>query len=241
MTRIIGLSVAIVALTVWGATEAHAGGFGFPENTSKGVGRGGSYMLGATGPEVIYLNPALLTRLDGFQATLNFNITDLNLSFAREGIDPNTEEPYAEIENEAPMFVAPMLFVSHNFGLDDFGFGLGIYGPSAYGSRRFPTGGPQRYILEKSELLEFFPSAAIAYQIGGLRFGATIQAAILMADLQLVTSASFADPSQERPDEDARTRLIDLRDIKPTGILGVAYDFSPAWSVGLSYKLPVTL
>ena len=57
---------AFAALFIMGVGlgEAAAGGFTFPENTTKGVGRGGAYMLGATGPEVIYLNPALLTRLD---------------------------------------------------------------------------------------------------------------------------------------------------------------------------------
>ncbi|MBH25755.1 MAG: hypothetical protein CMH57_15215 [Myxococcales bacterium] len=233
--------VASLTLLVMMGSEAQAGGFIFPENTTKGVGRGGAYMLGVVGPEAIFLNPALLTRLDGFQTTLDFNISDLNLTFKRAGTDPNTGQPYPEIENEAPPFVAPMLFMSHDFGLKDFGFGLGIYGPSAYGTRRFPTGGPQRYILEKAELWEIYPSASVAYQYGGLRLGATFQLAMLFADLQLVTYGGIGDPSEESPDDDARTYLKNLEDIKPTGILGVAYDFSPSLSVGLSYKLPVKL
>jgi len=241
--RLLPLIGLFISLTL--SHDALAGGFSFPDNTTKSVGRGGAYMLGAVGPEAIYLNPALLTRLDGFQTTLNLNVNRLDLNFHRAGIDPNTVTDdsdgsrYGIESNDAGPFPAPMLFLSNNFGLENFGFGLGVFGPSSYGTRTFPETGAQRYVLVKSELLEVLPSAAIAYQIDGLRLGATFQLAMLYTNLDIVISSTISNATKESPDDDTLANIQDLQDIKPTGILGVAYDLSPALSFGLSYKLPV--
>lgn len=234
---------AAMALSLGAASEATAGGFTFPELGAKAGGRGGAYMLGANGPEVIYFNPALLTRLDGSHITLDLSLHTLNAEFTRAGTDPNSDtgEGFATVENESGPFPEPMLFMSSDFGLDDFAFGLGFYGPNAYGSRSFPEDGPQRFILVESQLLEIYYSAAAAWRWEGLRLGATFQLAQLSTKFTTVTSAAGffgTGPEDEDPGDDARTSL-DMSAFGFTGILGVAYDVNPSLSFGLTYQLPV--
>lgn len=232
--------------------DAGAAGFTWPDNTTKAVGRGGAYMLGVRGPEALYFNPALLTRLKGTQTTLDVNGMMLDVEFSRAGLNPTTVddsgagEGFGTTHNEfggfpcCGIFPAPMFFASSDFGLEDFAFGLGAYGPSANGIRRFPVTPEMKYMLQSSDMLLIYYSAAIAYRIGGLRLGATLQYATLETEFQLRIStgltASMVD--DEDPANDTAATLH-VTDGQPTGILGIAYDFSPSLSLGLSYTLPV--
>ncbi len=236
-----------VTTTLWmTASTASAGGFTFPELGTKAAGRGGAYMLGANGPEVVYLNPALLTRLEGYHLTIDFSLHDLDLEFTRAGTDIDGNS-YNTVENEfggvggSGAFPEPMLFGSADFGLDDFAFGFGIYGPNAYGLRRFPKDGPQRFVLVESKLLQVFYSLAAAWRTGGFRLGATFQLAHTQSSFKTVTSScclvSGNELSDENPDDDALTTLT-LSELRPTGIIGIAYDVNQSLSFGLTYQLP---
>jgi len=246
-------AVGLLAVLASLATEtrpAHATGFVIPDNGTKSVGRGGAYMLGATGPEVIYYNPALLTRLKGFQLTLDLNIMDLDASFARSGEDPTTGEPFPLIENEfdgipcCGVFPAPMLFVSHDFGLDNFGFGFAVYGPSAVGARQFPLDGamegdrrsPSRYMLIEAEILEIYYTLAAAWQVQGFRVGISAQLAQLLPTFKLAIHAdNLTQPEAENPDFQAITTL-ETSGFSPTGIIGIAYDVNTSLSFGLTFQ-----
>ncbi len=233
-----------------GAVEALAGGFTFPELGSKAVGRGGAYMLGANGPEVIALNPALLTRLDGSKLTLDLHLHSLEASFARAGENPNAEVDgtgFEPVEEELGLFPEPMFFASSDFGLDDLGFGIGIYGPNAVGRREFPEDGAQRFQLIKSNLLEINFVGAAAWHWEGLSLGASFGVASIDTEFTTVTSGALGAPN-ENPDDDTQTN-ISVSDVKPTGIVGVAYDLMlgdgegprSSVSVGLSYEIPIDI
>lgn len=230
--------------------EAFAGGFTFPELGTKAVGRGGAYMLGANGPELIYLNPSLLTRLNGYHLTLDASFHSMDLDYTRAGIDPRTldengenGQPFETASDQFGVFPEPMLFMSGDFGLRDFAFGLAIYGPNAMGRREFPKDGGQRFMLLRSELLQVFYSAAAAWRHGGFRIGGTFQYVTL--DTKFVTTVSSAfslfnsDPADEADGDDAITEL-NLSDSNFSGILGMGYDFDQSWSVGLTYQLPMS-
>ncbi len=259
-TRLLAAALALLTLAALAAdpSDAYANGFTIPDNGTKSVGRGGGYMLGATGPEVIYYNPALLTRLKGFHLTLDVNLLNLDATFQRSGTYPTPPEgtpegqsvPYPSVSNtyEGPLgvglFPAPMIFLSHDFGLKDFTFGLAAYGPSAVGSRSFgldantPGDGlsPSRYILSESTILQIFYTAAVAWQWRGLRLGASLQLAHLMPEFTLaVHGENLTRPDKEDPTKQAIVN-IDTEGFAPTGILGVAYDVSPALSFGLAFQ-----
>jgi long-chain fatty acid transport protein len=229
------------------ASSAWAGGFTFPENGTRAVGRGGAYGLGGVGPEVLAFNPAMLSRLRGHQLTLDLNLIDMNTSFVRapegEGED---RVVYPEVNNDAEelpagFFPAPMLFFSSDLGLEDFTLAAGVYGPSAYGHNIYPEGGPQRFVLIESRLLQVYYSLAAAYHWEGLRVGGVFQLSTLSINLRTTASngATVTAVDSENPTNDAYTR-IKVTDLQPTGIVGVAYDISPSWTVGLSYKLPIS-
>lgn len=237
----------VVGISLACATAA-AGGYTFPENGSKAVGRGGAYGLGGVGPEALYFNPALLSRLRGYQLTLDLNLVNQSASFQRapegEGEDRVTFPEVSNQKGDLPCcssFLAPMFFASADFGLKDFTAAIGIYGPSAYGTNVYPMDGPQRFVLIESNLLQVYYSLAAAYHWQGLRVGGTLQLTHLTVDLTTTASGAFSARAadDEDPSQDIYTTL-EVSDVQPTGIVGVAYDISPALSVGLSYKLPVS-
>jgi long-chain fatty acid transport protein len=242
----IGILLVLV-ISLAGAT-AQAGGYTFPENGTKAVGRGGAYGLGGVGPEALYFNPALLSRLRGYQLTLDLNLANQTTAFQRapegEGEDRVTFPEIRNRKNALPccsVFPAPMLFASADFGIKDFAVAAGVYGPSAYGTNAYPENGPQRFILTEADIIQVYYSLAAAYHREGWRVGGTLQLTHLSVDLTTTASAGSSSRvvDSEDPSNDAYTTL-NVDDIQPTGILGVAYDFSPALSVGLSYKLPVS-
>ena len=243
--------VAVVAL--FGATlvcsEAQATGFTFPDNGAKALARGGGYMLGATGPEVIYYNPALLTRLDGLQLTVNLNVVSLDASFARSGNDPNTDMPYPVVEDEfeglpcCGVFPAPMLFASYDFGLEDFAFGAAVYGPSAMGGRAFSGDGntegdglgPGRYLLLRAQLLQINYTLSGAYHWNGLRVGMSGQLVQLTHDFRLAAHGGFS-PNSENPGQDIVTGLTGSG-FSASGNFGIAYDVNNSLSFGATFQL----
>ena len=243
MTRLISVAAAVIALVA--AAPAWAGGFNFPGNGTKSAARGGAYMLSVTGPEALQFNPALLSRLDGHQVTVNTNLHLLSATFDRAGTAPYSEKPsfdgdpieYGAIENEALLFPAPSLYLSSDFGLEDLVFAIGAYGPNAVGARKYPVDGPQRFLLIESEVLEIYYSAAVGYNFNGLRIGGTFQLSQLLAKFTTVTSSSLGTPD-ENPNDDAITAL-EVTDFKPTGLIGVAYDVDRSLSFGALYQFPV--
>jgi long-chain fatty acid transport protein len=243
--RALGATLALTLGLAAFAQEAHANGFTFPENGSKAVARGGAYGMNPAGPEALYFNPALLSKLKGYRLTLDLNLVNMNNTFQRapETKQDGTVVTFDEVSDDPDaqpflgVFPAPMLFASADFGLEDFTFALGAYGPSAFGTNAYPEDGPQRYMLIRSDLLQIYYSGAAAYQWNGLRVGATFQMAHLMTKIKTVSSSTPAGSGNEDPKDDSIAEL-DVTDLQPTGILGISYDISPALTVGLSYKLP---
>ena len=56
------------------ATVAEAGGYEIPENTTRGLGRGGANIAHVADPTATYFNPAGLTRVDGFGFSGSLNL-----------------------------------------------------------------------------------------------------------------------------------------------------------------------
>ena len=143
MRIIVPLLVGLCALP----SAALAGGFEIGDNGTRALGRGGAYVAGVDEASALYYNPGALTRVDGLSLTLNLNLVDYNASFQRSPfiyedssslLDPEREIQFDEVEQETAIFPAPMFFLATNFGLDNWTFGVGAYGPSAFGSPSYP-------------------------------------------------------------------------------------------------------
>jgi long-subunit fatty acid transport protein len=262
---------ALISMTIAAATLVPAallaGGLEVPDNGTRAVGRAGAYAAAVAEPMAVYYNPAALSLLDGFALTLNANLWFYDASFQR---DPFTVElipglqttiPFERAHNGAPFFPAPMLFASYDFGLQDWGFGLGVYGPSAIGRRDF--GGPDLaelaeiqardanprdwghgYLTESTDILLIFYSLAAAYDFGPVQLGLTLQLAHMMLEFTngadgggVLDALSNAD---EAPSLYTRARM-EASGLAPTGIVAVRVQPIRPLTFALSYRPRVAL
>lgn len=252
--------VALATLLVAPAA-ASAGGLDVGENGPVATGRGGAYAAAVDEPSAVYYNPAALATIDGFALTVNANIWLYDLTFQR---DPFTFQqgnsditvPFAEVSNSRNVFPAPMIFASHDFGLEDWGFGFGVYGPPSIGWSDFGSADLEElrdiaatddnvrdwghgYLMESSEMLLMYPSLAVAFDFGDLQLGLTLQLGYLGTTfVNAADGDGITDPnavSIEAPEAYARTTL-DVSGITFTGILGVRYQPFDALTLALSYR-----
>lgn len=234
--RTAGALVAAGACLILLATPdvANASGFEVPDNGTRSLGRGGAYAAGVDEPSAIYYNPAALTRIDGPAVTANLNLIQADITFQRESFEystnPGAPDPngffarridFDEVQNEAGYFPAPMLFAAHDFGLEDWSFGFGVYGPSSVGAKRFPgmevapddfngdvlgvyvpergqpitRDGGQAYMNVEYNLLLVFPSLAVSHRFRRvpLSLGITAQAALLWIDYTVGVDGIFGE------------------------------------------------
>jgi len=116
---------------------ALAGGFEFPTNGTVALGRGGAYTARADDLVSIELNPAGLLKVKGIQAYLGNNVSMNHVEFS--GFYTDGSQAPAVSDQSGPMWVAPFVALSSDFGLKNFSFGLAVYGPSANGLSHYPV------------------------------------------------------------------------------------------------------
>lgn len=167
----------------------HAGGFEFPSNGTAALGRGGAFTARADDLSAIEYNPAGLVKISGTHVYVGNNFSMYNMAFSPlftydEGLEegsmsrykPVAEEDWqlgAERTNEGGwQLLAPLVGVSTDFGLKDWRFALGIYGPSSYGQAKFEDGAPQKYMLKEESVLMALYTASVAWTpVRNLGFG----------------------------------------------------------------------
>lgn len=189
------LLTALAALTPLGAS---AGGFEIPDNGTFALGRGGAFVGRADDPTALIYNPGALVKLRGTHALIDHAFVFESATFTRAESDlpPGSDygfEPLAPVSNDASLFaLGGTIIVTSDLGLDDWTFAAGVYGPSAHGTKSYPTDGGQRYMLTELEAILFYPSLAVAY---GDRetFGVGVTLQLVMAptlDMSLVVDGS---------------------------------------------------
>ena len=256
LTVLSGVFLLSIPSLAWG------GGLDIGDNGPRSVGRGGAYSAAVNEPSAIYYSPAAISQIEGFAVTVNANLWFYNALFQRapytaellEGYE-NTYE-FAPAENDNSFFPAPMLFVSHDFGLEDWGFGVGAYGPPAIGNFSFSapeldrlanisTDDPSErdfghgYLMEEEDMMLIYFSAAVAYDFGPLQAGVTLQLGWLStlftngADGGGV-SDSEAD-SIEEPSLYTRNTL-EVSGVTPTVIVGLRAQPIDPLTLSLSYR-----
>lgn len=245
------LIVAILLVACGGSLAsqpAHAGAFYIPERGARALALGGAFIAGADDLNAQWLNPAALVRLDHeLSLYLDLGIIFSDQSFRRQDDpevmrkDPIYAGGFPTVEDEGPPFPDPSLAIASNFGLEDFVFALGAYGPYA-GTNQWPEDGPQRYSLVNLSALEFFIQLSVAWRPSKyLSVGAGFQWVITSIKQRLVISAYpgvFGWPEQRDLDTLAEVDVHDT--FSPSGNLGVLVTPITGLDIGLSVQLPVS-
>ncbi len=180
-TQRLVLSILLGALS---GSVASAGGFEFPEHGARAMGRGGAWTVGVDDLTALALNPAGLLRLDGTHLYLSDNLMWHDFAFTRapSGMDLTTQltefggnaaknvaptypgDPLETIRPKNKLFpLGAMLGLGSDFGLKNWHFALGVYGPNAFGKVELPQLGGQRYMLTSMDMLLLYYSLSFAY------------------------------------------------------------------------------
>lgn len=179
----LGLAVALLS------RPAAAGGFEYPSNGTRALGRGGAFTVRADDLSAMYFNPAGLAKLHGTHTLLNLNMTWEHIRYRRSPaprwrgecpdptlpecqlpvVDPNDPNSdgfvhFDAVENSAAFFPYGASFgVATDFGLHDWTFAAGVFGPSAVGKSEFPETGPQRFLFVRKDMLLLYPTVSVAW------------------------------------------------------------------------------
>lgn len=245
------------------AANVFASGFEFPSNGTAALSRGGAFTAKADDLSAIELNPAGLLALKGTYIYLGNNIsmanyehTPLVASYATYPDSDPTVPAFVDYSdflgfvkgktlknNAPPQYLGPLAGVSTDFGLQDWRFALGVFGPSANAVTDYPKDGPQRYTLVSTDVKLAWYTASVAWKpLDTLRLGLSLHWADLMqARLALVVSGAWngleiTQLAAPRYDVLAKVDVADRFGLAAT--LGAIWQPLPWLEIGASFKGP---
>ena len=168
-----------------GAGVALASGFHVADQGPRAAGRAGAFTARADDLSAIDVNPAGLARVRGTRFLLANRFTwayeeyrrarTVDWSDATHGI-PEFHD-FDPVTNAADFqALGPMIGLATDFGLEDWGFAAGVYGPPGTTSQRFPADGPQKYMLiERDVAILYYTLAAAWKHDDDFGFGLSLQ------------------------------------------------------------------
>jgi long-subunit fatty acid transport protein len=241
-----GLTLALAPAT------ANAGGFEVPDQGARAVGRGGAYAVGAADLTALHYNPGKLAPLSGTRFLYSHNILFQNTSFQRATLadawGANAGTSFDRADDRANIFAGNgFAVVGSNFGLKNWMFAAGVYGPSAIGKHDYRNYGPQSFMLTKMDVLVVYYSLAAAWQIPK-KFG--VGATLQYVDMPRMRYALVADSTPvtalDPIPNDQSTQLITDLNLKDrvgfTALLGLWYRPHPRIELGAGGRVvPVNM
>lgn len=193
---------------------ADAGGFEVPDQGARAVGRGGAYAVGAADLTALHYNPGKLATLGGTRVLYSHNLLFHRTDFQRAtlsdawGADAGTEFDLAQDRNRV-FPLGGFGVAASDFGLKNWMFALGAYGPSAIGRHDYAAYGPQSFMLTKMDVVVIYYSAAVAWQLPN-KFGVGVT--LQYVDMPRMNYALVVDSTPtatlDPVPDDASTQLI---------------------------------
>lgn len=188
-TRLISVLILVLITTGFSASTM-AGGFEYGPQGVHAAGRGGAFTVSADDPTAVFWNPSRLALIKGTRILLNVNSSYMNLNYKRADAylrtpkfdsetgqyklsnlkltdGAPTVQTFDTVSNGAGWFpLGASMGITSDFGLKDWGFGLAMYGPSAYGKVAFPDGSnaANRYNFMNMDTLLMFVTASAAWK-----------------------------------------------------------------------------
>lgn len=204
---------------------AHGSGFAIYTQGADSLGQGNSVAAHLDSPSAIFINPALINKLDGTKLELGTTL----LSPSREF----NSDTGASFKAERNNFFPSTLFITHSYN-DKLSFGLGVFNPFGLGSE-WNDSWEGKYIATKSELKTFNINPVVSYNvIPNLSLAAGIDYISLDASLEkkMNFSALPAPDGGQKFEGDGSGFGFNL---------GVLYDINNDTSFGVSYRSEVEI
>jgi long-chain fatty acid transport protein len=244
---LVGLGLALSVLAP--SAQVRAGGLYLFDRGTRALGRGGAFVAGADDPSSLWYNPAGLAA-SGKQIYMDATVTFFQGSF--QPTDASGAPTGPKVDAQPMVLPIPTFAISHNFGLEDWTFGAGVFAPNTVimgwpDTVRTSMGvqpSPARYsLLSLKGSLQSALTAGFAWHgIEGLSIGADIQ--VQMARYKVKTALSgcdgFACAFPQDPEFDSTVTLDMFPAVGVSGALGFTYDLVFA-KIGASVTLPYTL
>lgn len=226
-------TAALLVLGLAGVTAApqhvHAGGFEIPDLGARSLGRGGAFAVGASDLTALHYNPGKLAALGGTRFLYSHNLIWHNTTFQRAALSDawgdDAGYQFALAENGQKLFPLGLSgFIGSDFGLKNWMFAAGVYGPNAVGRHEYPDYGPQSFLLTKMDVLMIYYSLAAAWQLPKkFGVGVTLQY-VDMASMQyaLVADSAVTPNLNPIPDENSTQLINDLQLKDRAGFTAIA-------------------
>jgi long-chain fatty acid transport protein len=223
------LAIALGAAPALVFNVSHAEGSGFytPDIGAKTVGRGGAWIAGVDDLTAIYLNPAGLAHVKGENLMIVNNFDVFHTAYKRSPVE-------ATVHNRNPVDVIQFAGLCSNFGLRDFTFALGLYGPYSV-SESYDPEGPQRYQIVDIQRLQLYYMIGAAWKpYWWLRIGAETGVGEFGEDD--VYRFSVFNENNTKTDVQAKVHLEQFG----TMMYGLGFQLGPikGFELGASYQPP---
>lgn len=229
--------------------SALAGGFYVPEIGARAIALAGANVANNSGVTSIFHNPAGLAGIGGTQIQLNAMGAMANINYWRRPIKnaDGSLTGFDKVSNSNGFGVVPSLFAGSNFGLKNWGFGVGVYVP--FGAHiEYPEDGAQRYSIVEASLRNFYVTPTVSYRFSERwSVGVGISYVASTIDLRQASSAVFVlgnpqDNPNPDPEFDGSNHLKGKDSASLSANLGILYqDPKGRYSVGFSAMLPTTI
>lgn len=219
------LLAALMVLT-W-SVVADASGFFIPDVGARSAGRGGANVASVDDLLALYINPGGLTRVKGSNLFGNINYDFLHTYYRRE--------PYqSAVHSSNPLDAIQYIVASSDFGLDDFTFAFGVFGP--YGvTNRMPKTGPSRYALIEANTTMACYTLGIGWRpIDWFRVGLNFQ----LVSFKLENYYGFSYLKDRNPKYDLIGKFMASEDFVPNYVLGAIFEPLSWLHIGVEYNPP---
>jgi len=239
-------SIAFVGAAVGFGQEAQAGGFEVPDMGARALGRGAANVVGVEDGTAIHYNPGALAKMRGTTVLYNHGLMWQHTQFSRATLSdawgPDAGTTFDSVRAENNLFpILGTLVVTSDFGLDNWTFAAGVYGPNGHGRHKYPAYGPQASMLTELDVLLAYYTVGAAWKwkdVFGI--GAVVQYADLMRLNYGVVSDSVVTTGLNPVPDPESTQLVTTIKLKDrtsaTAQLGVWYRPHQRLELGVSSR-----
>lgn len=225
---------------------AHAGGFEVPDMGARAIGRGSANVVGVEDGTAIHYNPGALAKMRGTTVMYDHGLMWQRTQFSRATLSdawgPEAGTSFETVEARNNLFpILGTLVVTSDFGLDDWTFAAGVYGPNGVGKQTYPAYGPQSLMMTELDVLLAYYTLGAAWKwkdVFGI--GAVVQYAdLIRLDYGLVSDSVVTTGLNPVPDPQS-TQLVTRIEMKDrtsaTAQLGAWYRPHQRLELGVSTR-----